>query len=97
MTYVVTCFFIGNTMRLKNFTKNNRIAFYIACGLFGLSIVLDVLSYVFSAFIIEIVSLIFMFTACVIIAFVLIIELVRYKYDKKNSKVADSSKVDNKK
>lgn len=38
-----------------------------------------------------------MFTACVIIAFVLIIELVRYKYDKKKSKVADSSKVDNKK
>ena len=58
MTYVVTCFFTGNIMRFKNFTKNNRIAFYIACGLFGLSIVLDVLSYVFSAFIIEIVSIV---------------------------------------
>lgn len=96
MTYVVTCFFIGNIMRFKSFTKNNRIAFYIAFGLLALSVVFFCLEFVLGEVAI-IIDAFLTFTACVIIAFVLIIELVRYKYDKKNSKVADSSKVDNKK
>ena len=96
MTYVVTCFFTGNIMRFKSFTKNNRIAFYIAFGFLALSVVFFCLEFVLGEVAI-IIDAFLTFTACIIIAFVLIIELVRYNYDKKNSKVEDSSKVDNKK